>query len=187
MIRRARKPVTLPLDGKKEKVTFPRGSVVMISPYLTHNEEAHYERADTWDPQRWIENPRLASQMNSGGEVRFMQFGWASHRCPGEKVAKMSKCPKSSSCIPFMLLLDADFFPRRLRLLLVTVAAITILTILDRVELSWSPNPEVKDPSEFDKLENLDFSKIGSAWSKKPVEIFFEPRADHTPTFVGAS
>ena len=65
----------------------PAGAVVSISPYLTHHDPATWLLPDTWYPERWLEDPNLATRLKSNGEIWYMPFGAGSHRCPGEKLA----------------------------------------------------------------------------------------------------
>lgn len=83
MLRLARQAISLP----NTNVTVPQGSVVSISPYLTHQDPAIYPNADQWTPERWLEEPDLPKRLNSGGQLAYMPFGAGVHRCPGEKLA----------------------------------------------------------------------------------------------------
>lgn len=56
-----------------------RGDLVIYSPYLTHRSEA-FERADEFDPARWIGAPRPAPEV-------FLPFGGGAHRCIGSHLA----------------------------------------------------------------------------------------------------
>lgn len=68
-------------------ITIPEGTIVSISPYLTHHDPATWDNADTYLPERWLADPDLAKKMNEGGQLRYIPFGAGSHRCPGEKMA----------------------------------------------------------------------------------------------------
>ncbi|KAL8725325.1 MAG: hypothetical protein Q9166_007431 [cf. Caloplaca sp. 2 TL-2023] len=83
MLRLARQPTTPPAT----EITVPQGSVVSISPYLTHQDPNIYPNADQWNPERWIEEPGLAKRLNSGSQLAYIPFGAGAHRCPGEKLA----------------------------------------------------------------------------------------------------
>lgn len=83
MLRLARRSTNLPITN----VTVPQGSVVSISPYLTHQDARLYPNADQWNPERWLEEPDLAKRLNSGGQLAYIPFGAGAHRCPGEKLA----------------------------------------------------------------------------------------------------
>ena len=83
MLRLARQSIGLPATN----VTIPHGSVVSISPYLTHHDPTIYPNADQWYPERWLEEPDLAKRINTAGRVAYMPFGAGVHRCPGEKLA----------------------------------------------------------------------------------------------------
>ncbi|KAK0542579.1 hypothetical protein OC846_006693 [Tilletia horrida] len=84
MLRLARKGTTLP-DGSY----VPAGSVVSISPYLTHRDEELYAEPEEWKPARWRVDPDLPRQLNSGDQAALLGFGFGTHRCPGEKMATM--------------------------------------------------------------------------------------------------
>ena len=83
MLRLARQQSTLP----SSEVTISEGSVVSISPYLTHRDPAIYPKAEQWYPERWLKEPDLAKRVNSEGKLAYMPFGAGVHRCPGEKLA----------------------------------------------------------------------------------------------------
>ena len=85
MLRLARQSTNYPATGTH----IPQGSVVSISPYLTHRDPDIWSHVDEWYPERWLENPDLAKQVNSDGKLAYMPFGAGSHRCPGEKLAGM--------------------------------------------------------------------------------------------------
>ncbi|KAJ3945196.1 uncharacterized protein N0V96_005221 [Colletotrichum fioriniae] len=70
-------------------ITVPKGSVVSISPYLTHHDPANYPNPDAWMPGRWLnaENKLVNLEEKDGNGVKSMLFGGGSHRCPGEKMA----------------------------------------------------------------------------------------------------
>lgn len=69
------------------EITIPEGSIVSISPYLTHHDPATWERPDEYLPERWLQDTNLAKKLNDGGQLRYIPFGAGSHRCPGEKMA----------------------------------------------------------------------------------------------------
>ncbi|KAL9604066.1 MAG: hypothetical protein Q9179_001989 [Wetmoreana sp. 5 TL-2023] len=83
MLRLARQPTALPATD----ITVPQGSVVSISPYLTHQDPNIYSNADQWSPERWLDEPNLAQRLNSGSQLAYIPFGAGAHRCPGEKLA----------------------------------------------------------------------------------------------------
>lgn len=83
MLRLSRQSINLPASN----MGIPQGSVVSISPYLTHHDPAVYQKADQWRPERWLEEPDLAKRVNSMGQLGYMPFGAGVHRCPGEKLA----------------------------------------------------------------------------------------------------
>lgn len=69
------------------EITIPEGTIVSISPYLTHHDPAAWERPDEYLPERWLADANLAKKMNDSGQLRYIPFGAGSHRCPGEKMA----------------------------------------------------------------------------------------------------
>ncbi|KAJ3499816.1 hypothetical protein NLG97_g23 [Lecanicillium saksenae] len=82
-VRWARKGKAL-RDGN---IVIPAGTIVSISPYLTHHDPETWTKADSYYPERWIEQPGLAQKLNDGTQLRYIPFGAGSHRCPGEKMA----------------------------------------------------------------------------------------------------
>lgn len=76
-----------PIKQRPDIPVLPKGSVVSISPYLTHHDPGTWLLADTWYPERWQQEPDLDKKVNSGGELCYMPFGAGTHRCPGEKMA----------------------------------------------------------------------------------------------------
>lgn len=82
-LRLARQSVTLP----KTDIIIPQGSVVSISPYLTHHDPTIYPNPEHWYPERWLEEPELAKHLNSANQLAYVPFGAGAHRCPGEKLA----------------------------------------------------------------------------------------------------
>ncbi|KAE8212547.1 hypothetical protein CF319_g5480 [Tilletia indica] len=138
MLRLARTGQTLP-DGSY----VPAGSVVSISPYLTHRDEDIYPNAEEWKPERWRRDPDLPRQLNSGDQAAVLGFGFGTHRCPGEKMATM-----------------------------IATTAIGVLFSQYSVRVTdTSPVPQAGD-----RPETLDFTKIGSAWAKKPFKLHISAR-----------
>ncbi|KAK5987504.1 Cytochrome P450 monooxygenase pyvB [Cladobotryum mycophilum] len=84
LLRLARENVKLP----DTEYNIPKGSVVSISPYLTHHDPNNFPNPDEWLPERWIneEDNKIRHVDNSNG-VQYMPFGAGSHRCVGEKLA----------------------------------------------------------------------------------------------------
>lgn len=85
MLRLARQSVDVSIDDKMSRV--PQGSVVSISPFLTHRDPGIYTRADEWHPERWLQDQDLPKRLNSAGQLAYVPFGAGVHRCPGEKLA----------------------------------------------------------------------------------------------------
>lgn len=69
-------------------MSIPRGSVVSISPYLTHHDPDIWDRAQEWYPERWLQEEGSLKHLNDG-QIRYMPFGAGNHKCPGEKMAIM--------------------------------------------------------------------------------------------------
>ncbi|KAA8649455.1 hypothetical protein EYZ11_007762 [Aspergillus tanneri] len=86
-VRWARQSKTL--RNVSDAVTIPAGTVVSISPYLTHHDPEVWTNPESYTPERWMEQPDLARKMNDGTQLRYIPFGGGSHRCPGEKMAVM--------------------------------------------------------------------------------------------------
>ena len=82
-LRLARQSVEVP----KTDIIVPQGSVVSVSPYLTHHDPEIYPNAEQWYPERWLKEPDLAKRLNKAGQLAYVPFGAGAHRCPGEKLA----------------------------------------------------------------------------------------------------
>lgn len=83
MLRLARKPFALP----NTDVTIPAGSIISISPYLTHHDPQNYSEPEKYAPERWMTDSDPVKQLNTQKETAFMPFGAGAHKCPGEKLA----------------------------------------------------------------------------------------------------
>lgn len=83
------KKLKVKLPSAKKFPEVPTGSVVSISPYLTHHDPQLWAVPDAWYPERWLEDPGLAKRMNNKTSIGYMPFGAGSHHCPGEKMAIM--------------------------------------------------------------------------------------------------
>ncbi|KAK2746040.1 hypothetical protein FQN57_003380 [Myotisia sp. PD_48] len=88
-LRFARQPKTLTNSSSKKPFTIPAGTMVSISPYITHHDPSLWERPNEYLPERWIADPMLQKKLNEGNHIRYLPFGAGSHRCPGEKMALM--------------------------------------------------------------------------------------------------
>jgi sterol 14alpha-demethylase len=86
MLRLARQPVKVK-DNQGSEISVPTGSVVSISPYLTHHDPAVFKDPGVWDPERWLRKGEIPEPVNTSKAVSFLQFGAGSHRCPGENMA----------------------------------------------------------------------------------------------------
>ncbi|KAH8435086.1 uncharacterized protein LDX57_012715 [Aspergillus melleus] len=86
-VRWARQPKTL--RNVPDAITIPAGTVVSISPYLTHHDPEVWSNPSIYYPERWVEQPDLVKKLNDGTQLRYIPFGGGSHRCPGEKMATM--------------------------------------------------------------------------------------------------
>jgi cytochrome P450 len=62
----------------------PAGSVVAISPYITHRHPRHWERPEEFDPDRF--DPRTAA---SHDPFTYLPFGGGPRRCIGHNLALM--------------------------------------------------------------------------------------------------
>ncbi|KAM0333317.1 hypothetical protein ACHAQA_001978 [Verticillium albo-atrum] len=86
MLRLAKKEITV----AGTDIAVPRGAVVSIAPYLTHHDPANFANPDVWDPKRWIDDTTgelVTIETKGATGVKYMPFGYGSHRCPGEKMA----------------------------------------------------------------------------------------------------
>ncbi|KAI0398137.1 cytochrome P450 [Xylariaceae sp. FL0594] len=89
-LRLARRDYELP----GTEIHVPAGSVVSISPYLTHHDPQNFEQPESWIPERWIsEKGTLVGvdddNNNNKTEAKFIPFGTGAHHCVGEKMAMM--------------------------------------------------------------------------------------------------
>lgn len=83
-LRLARKEVTVP----NTNAVVPKGSLVSISPYLTHFDPDNFPNPSLWSPGRWMTNSGEIVQVdNKTNGVKFLPFSGGVHRCPGEKLA----------------------------------------------------------------------------------------------------
>ncbi|KAK7511885.1 cytochrome P450 [Phyllosticta citriasiana] len=83
MLRLSHDPVTLP----ESDVVVPAGSIVSISPYVTHHDPDNFARPYEWLPERWIDGKAQLIAPKAADPSVFLGFGQGSHRCPGEKMA----------------------------------------------------------------------------------------------------
>ncbi|KAK7909085.1 hypothetical protein PG985_014963 [Apiospora marii] len=82
-LRLARRNHTIPGTTK----VVPAGSLVSMSPYLTHHDPANFPEPDRWRPGRWISAERDLVEIDNKKEAKFVPFGAGTHRCVGEKMA----------------------------------------------------------------------------------------------------
>jgi sterol 14alpha-demethylase len=75
MLRRALRPLDV---GDR---TIPRGADVFVAPVLSHRLPAQFDAPGTYDPDRYLAEPRLASYLHG--------FGGGTHRCLGEHFATL--------------------------------------------------------------------------------------------------
>lgn len=61
---------------------FEAGHTVLMSPYVLHRSEQHFDRPDDFVPTRW-----LASECGPAARAGFMPFGDGLHACPGRHLA----------------------------------------------------------------------------------------------------
>lgn len=88
-LRFTRQPKTLTNADSKKPITIPAGTMVSISPYITHHDPSIWNNPNEYLPERWIDESNLQKKMNEGNNIRYLPFGAGSHRCPGEKMALM--------------------------------------------------------------------------------------------------
>jgi len=61
--------------------TVPKGSTVMLSPYITHRDPRYWERPDSFEPERW--------ENNSAPKFAFFPFSGGAKMCIGDGFAKL--------------------------------------------------------------------------------------------------
>ena len=66
--------------------TIPVGDMLMISPYWAHRNEATFQDADSFVPDRWIQT---AGSDKSAPTDSFIAFGGGRFQCPGRSFAMM--------------------------------------------------------------------------------------------------
>ncbi|KAI1812324.1 cytochrome P450 4F8 [Poronia punctata] len=77
-------------DIPDTSIHVPAGSVVSISPYLTHHDPRNFTDPESWIPQRWIsDDGKSLVQVDNKTEAKFIPFGTGAHHCVGEKMAMM--------------------------------------------------------------------------------------------------
>src|SRR5207249_3778262 len=59
--------------------TIPKGSFVVLSQYVTHNDPRFYPNPDTFDPERWTPEARATRP-----RFAFFPFGAGVRRCIGD-------------------------------------------------------------------------------------------------------
>ena len=64
--------------------TLPRGSIALVSPYVTHRDARHYPDPERFDPERWRPEARAALP-----QFAYFPFGGGARRCIGEGFAWM--------------------------------------------------------------------------------------------------
>lgn len=64
----------------------PARTLVACSPLTTQRDDSIYANADTWDPDRFLQDGAYTSWFQ---RAQFLQFGMGQHACPGERLAKM--------------------------------------------------------------------------------------------------
>lgn len=61
--------------------TVPKGSTVMLSPYITHRDARYWERPEAFEPERW--------ENSTAPKFAFFPFGGGAKMCIGDAFAKM--------------------------------------------------------------------------------------------------
>ena len=67
-----------------ERVTIPRGTLVLMSEWVTHHDPRHYPDPDRFDPERWTPEASAARP-----RFAYYPFGGGSRLCIGEQFAWM--------------------------------------------------------------------------------------------------
>jgi cytochrome P450 len=71
---------TFELDG----YTIPRGTTVLVSPYLIHRDKRFYDNPESFDPSRWNREPD-----SDRPKFTYFPFGGGAHVCIGDHFAWM--------------------------------------------------------------------------------------------------
>jgi cytochrome P450 len=70
-------------DHRADGFTIPRGSVVVVSPWLLHHDERWWPEAAAFRPERWL------AERPDGSRIAYVPFGGGPRRCIGEPFALM--------------------------------------------------------------------------------------------------
>merc|ERR1712137_1270547 len=81
MFREATKKGGVAFEGK----TIDEGSLVCVSPLLTHHEKDVFKDEMTWVGDRFTDRERLSKLTKN---YQFAQFGYGRHRCLGKTFAE---------------------------------------------------------------------------------------------------
>jgi cytochrome P450 len=73
----------------------PRGTSVLVSPYVTQRDPRHFERPDAFDPDRW--NDGLFKRLP---KYRFYPFGGGPRICIGESLAMLEAVLIIATVVP---------------------------------------------------------------------------------------
>jgi len=71
-------------DDQIAGFSIPKGSTVIISPYLLHRHPAYWSTADEFDPDRFS-----ADRISTRPRHAYIPFGVGPHKCIGEHMASM--------------------------------------------------------------------------------------------------
>jgi cytochrome P450 len=71
-------------DYPLETYLLPKGSIVIVSPYLIHRDPRHYRDPDRFDPDRWT--PEFRASLP---QFAYFPFGGGARRCIGDSFASM--------------------------------------------------------------------------------------------------
>ena len=106
-------PVTLG-KGTTREVCIPTGVEVFVFPYLLHRDEAMWDDAAVFNPDRWRRRPKDDGEEEDGGGKKaepYLPFSLGVRNCVGMRLA-------------------------------LTEIKTTLLALLQRYEMEWIPNPE---------------------------------------------
>ncbi|KAI5803518.1 cytochrome P450 [Peziza echinospora] len=148
--RLATSSVTLPGTS----TVFPKGTMVQISPFLTHRNPDIYPNPEKWEPERFIEDggDTLIRKLNADGKIAYLPFGGGMHKCPGEKFSMALACT-----IVGMLVRD--------------------YTIQWPEDVSGSvQDKETKKKERAEALKKLNFRPLGAVWCASRINISVKQR-----------
>ncbi len=71
---------TVKQDDKFENFTFPKGALIMISPYILHRNKKYWKNAEEFNPNRFLDDTTI-------NPFHYIPFGQGPHICIGNRLA----------------------------------------------------------------------------------------------------